>query len=165
MKWLILTLTLALLHLNAGSLNLIKITYSERDKKFIDNNKKGKLVAALFWQESRFNSKARGVKNDLGILQITPGFVAYLNKLYGYKKYKHSDSFDEVKSLEMFWIFQNLYNPEFDKEKAARYWNGGLHGAKKTTDKYWKEVQFKYNLLSDNINYEVFVFEPKLPIR
>jgi hypothetical protein len=136
-------------------------------KKLIGNQRKGKVIAALFWQESKFTSSAKGISNDWGILQITPGFVNNLNIKLGYHKYKHSDAMNTYKSLQMFWDFQRIYNPGFvennipsreDIEKVARSWNGGQKFSRVKTDKYWEGISEKIAKLEKiEGEYEAFV--------
>jgi hypothetical protein len=69
--------------------------------------------------------------NAVGILQIYPIMVKDVNRILGYEKYQMSDRQSEKMSIEMFWIYQNRYNPSHDFEKMCRIWSGGPKGMKK----------------------------------
>ena len=85
------------------------------------------LQLAIIITESRCNPQAVGKTNDKGILQITPIYVKEANRLSG-REYSHEDAFDIQKSLEMFEIIQNKYNPEHDVNKAIKLHNPGSNG-------------------------------------
>ena len=65
------------------------------------------------------------------------------------KHFTLQDRLNPDKSEQMFWIYQNFYNPKLnwetitmsDMEIIARKWNGGPNGHKKgATKHYWKKV-------------------------
>ena len=64
-----------------------------------------------------------GKTNDVGILQITPIYVKDVNRILGEKRYTLSCRTDKRKSLEMFEILQNHYNPDKDIDKAIKLHN------------------------------------------
>ena len=101
---------------------------------------KNDIITTIIKIESRGNINAFNKKEDAcGILQIRPVMVREVNRISG-KSYKLNDRWCWEKSIEMFIIFQNKYNPEWNEEKAARIWNGGQRGMrKKSTDKYYKK--------------------------
>ena len=76
-----------------------------------------KLIMAICWTESRFNPDAVGNNQDSGIMQITPIFVAEVNRLYG-TSYTIADAFDIDKSLAMFRAIQEAHNPSMDIDTA-----------------------------------------------
>ena len=82
------------------------------------------LQLAIIMTESKGNPDARGTSNDLGVLQITPIFVKEANRIAG-TDYTHEDAFDIAKSLEMFSIIQDHYNPGHSTEKAIHLHNPG----------------------------------------
>ena len=90
-------------------------------------------------------------ENAAGLLQIRPIMVKEVNQILGYKKYSLKDRWSKQKSIEMFIIYQNFINPEYDEELAARYWNGGRSGdVKQTTDRY-VDLYYKYKeVIYDN---------------
>ena len=111
------------------------------------------LYSSIVWVESKGNATARSKDGSLGIVQILPVMVKEVNricKMKGYDKtFTLQDRLNPEKSEEMFWIFQNFYNPNIDWETItmsdmeiiARKWNGGPNGHKKRATKhYWKKV-------------------------
>lgn len=88
------------------------------------------LKMAIIKTESEFNPKAEGSSRDKGIFQITHIYVEDVNRIVHLKKldkgpYTHLDAFDVEKSLEMFDIMQDYYNPEHSLEKAIYLHNPG----------------------------------------
>jgi hypothetical protein len=81
------------------------------------------FIQALIYVESRGNSKAVGKGDCVGILQITPIYVKECNRLLKTEKYTNENRFDSLKSLEMFGIIQNYYNPNKDIDRAIYYHN------------------------------------------
>lgn len=82
------------------------------------------LTLAIAITESKCNPSATGKTNDGGLLQITPVYVREANRLAG-TDYTHEDSYDIGKSLAMFRIIQDHYNPERSVDKAIRLHNPG----------------------------------------
>jgi len=85
------------------------------------------LQLALILTESKGDATAVGKNNDYGILQITPIFVAEANRISG-MAYTHEDAFDIDKSLQMFSIVHDYYNPDHDIAKAIKVHNPGSSG-------------------------------------
>lgn len=83
------------------------------------------FIEALIEVESENNPQAVGSKDDVGILQITPIYVADVNRILGEEAYFLEDRTDPGKSLEMFEIMQNHYNPKLDINKAIKLHNPG----------------------------------------
>lgn len=77
---------------------------------------------AIAMTESRFNPDALGKASDSGLLQLTPIYVAEVNRISG-ADYILDDAFDIGKSLEMFDRMQAHYNPERDIDTAIYYHN------------------------------------------
>ena len=102
------------------------------------------FVSALIWVESKGNKNAKGSHNDGGILQIRPIYVRECNRLLGFEKYTLDDRFDSLKSIEMFTIIQNHYNPEKDIEKAIYYHN------KNAPESYKKKIMSRMELIKNN---------------
>ena len=103
---------------------------------------KNNLIDAIIYVESRGDVNAYNAKeNAVGCLQIRPIMLREVNRLLGYNKYKLTDRWNKVKSIEMFNVIkQNTTNPT--NEKLARNWNGGWNGYKKqSTLKYWHKVK------------------------
>lgn len=85
------------------------------------------FTQAIAWQESRWIDNAVGSANDLGYLQITPIYVKEVNRLLAKRKsdvrYSLEDRLDRQKSIEMFNIMQDHYNPKHDKALAIALHN------------------------------------------
>jgi len=111
------------------------------------------LYSSIVWVESKGNATARSKDGSLGIAQILPVMVKEVNricKIKGINKtFTLQDRLNPEKSEQMFWIFQNFYNPNInwetitmsEMEIIARKWNGGPNGHKKgATKHYWRKV-------------------------
>lgn len=81
------------------------------------------LQLAIAMTESEFKPNAIGNTKDYGIYQITPIYVAEVNRLLGQQEYTHDQAFDITKSVEMFNILQSYKNPNQDLELAIYYHN------------------------------------------
>lgn len=81
------------------------------------------LVSALIQVESGGDSLAVGKTNDLGALQLTPIYVADVNRILKEERYTLEDRRSLVKSKEMFEIIQGHYNPERDIDVAIHLHN------------------------------------------
>ena len=92
-------------------------------------NRKLRILRAIWWIEHpRTKEQALAAKKreqSVGLLQIRPIMVATVNQIVGYNKYYLQDRVNSVKSVEMFMIYQNYYNPRWDEKKAALLWNMG----------------------------------------
>lgn len=82
------------------------------------------FTRALIWVESKGKGDAIGKNDDVGVLQITPILVEDCNRIVGYEKYYLVDRLDSLKSVEMFNIIQDHYNPQHDYHLALKIWNG-----------------------------------------
>ena len=83
-----------------------------------------KLTLAIALTESRFNSDAVGNNGDSGLLQIREVYVQEVNRLYG-THYTIDDAFDVDKTLEIFRLMQDYYNPSKDIMEGIRHHNKG----------------------------------------
>lgn len=102
-----------------------------------------KVINAIIHVESRGDVNAvSGL--SVGPMQITPILVEECNQILSEKKskvrYTLADRKDVKKSMEMFLLFQEKYNPENDVERAIRSWNGGPRYKLKATNSYYKKV-------------------------
>lgn len=104
------------------------------------------LIRAISTVESTNNEKAVSGQHA-GILQISPGLVNDCNRICKNKKFKMSDRFSKEKSIEMFNIYQNFYNPTHNIEKAIRIWNGGPGYTNGSTNRYYRKVMRVFNEL------------------
>lgn len=115
--------------------------FSYTSKAVIVDGRWKDVVKAIAHVESKNKKKAISkCGNYAGFLQISKVVVDDCNRIIGRKKYKYNHRFDKTKSIEMFYIIQNYYNPDSDVEKAIRLWNGGPKFSKKKTERYFKSV-------------------------
>lgn len=101
------------------------------------------FIEALIQVESENNPQAVGSKDDVGILQITPIYVADVNRILGEEAYFLEDRTDRKKSLEMFRILQNHYNPKLDINKAIK-----LHNPR-ASSRYKAKILCKINKIKE----------------
>ena len=64
----------------------------------------------------------------VGVLQEWPCMVEECNRILGYNKFTLTDRLIPAKAIQMFWIYQNFYNPTHDFETMARSWCAGPSG-------------------------------------
>lgn len=64
----------------------------------------------------------------IGPMHIWEITVDDVNRILGYEKYSYNDRLNESKSIEMFHVYQDYWNPEHDIEIALRIWNSGPKG-------------------------------------
>lgn len=81
------------------------------------------LVSALIQVESGGDTLAVGKTNDVGALQLTPIYVADVNRILGEERYTLEDRRSLKKTLEMFEVYQGHYNPERDIDLAIHLHN------------------------------------------
>lgn len=93
------------------------------------------LQLAIIYTESRFDPDALGSSQDAGLYQMTPVYVAEVNRVAG-TDYAHEDAFDPDKAVAMFAAMQQHYNPERDIETAIRYHNRGAAYRRAVLDNY-----------------------------
>lgn len=99
------------------------------------------FIDALIWQESRGNDTIVGKYDDansVGCLQITPIYVYEVNRILGDDIYTLEDRLSQDKSIEMFNIIQNYYNPDLDLQRAIEIHNPGA------SIDYYGEIVNKY---------------------
>lgn len=126
-----LTLILLLFTLNSYSQDLSRYTPQQ-------------VLDAIIEVESTTgkNTYNRNEPEAVGILQQYPIYVQDVNRIIGQDLYKLSDRNDPVKAKQMFWIYQQFYNPTFDREKIIRIHCGGPDGWKQDcTLKYFELVK------------------------
>jgi hypothetical protein len=117
------------------------------------------LYSSIVWVESKGNANAKSKDGSVGIIQIKPVMVKEVNRICKIKgidkRFTLADRKNPSKSAEMFWIYQEFYNPDInrdslskkDMEIMARKWNGGPEGhRKKATTKYWRKVSKRVNI-------------------
>ena len=84
---------------------------------------------------------------NVGYLQISKILVRECNRILGKETYTYDDRYDKQKSIEMFIIYQERYNPEGNIEKAIRLWNSGdvnCMKRKAATNGYYNRVMRKF---------------------
>lgn len=106
-----------------------------------------RLIRAIIQVESGGNPRTIG-GNSAGILQITPVCLKDCNSILQQKKinkrYTMNDRFNVEKSIEMFKLYQEKYNPGNNIEKAIRLWNGGPGYSVRGTEAYFQRVMKYY---------------------
>lgn len=106
-----------------------------------------RLVTAIATVESQLNEKAVS-KDCVGYLQIRPIVVKECNNILKQRKVKKrytlNDRKNKQKSIEMFYIIQEKFNPSNNIEKALWIWNAGPY-SKKRPSKYIEKVMKEYN--------------------
>lgn len=108
-----------------------------------------RLITAVATVESKLNEKA--VSGDcVGYLQIRPVLVKECNNILKKKKsskrYSLKDRYNKEKSIEMFYLIQENFNPSYNIERALWIWNAGAN-AKKRPTAYINKVMKVYNKL------------------
>lgn len=98
-----------------------------------------RFTNALILVESEGDSLAVGSKNDVGVLQITPILIKDANRILGYDAYTLEDRKSRIKSIEIFNVIQDHYNPTHDLHLALKIWNS------KAPIKYHYDVLNHYN--------------------
>ena len=106
-----------------------------------------RLITAIATVESELNEKA--VSGDcVGYLQIRPLLVKECNNILkkknSKKHYSLSDRFSKKKSIEMFYLIQEKFNPSHNVERALWVWNAGPYSKKRPT-KYINKVMKAYH--------------------
>lgn len=102
------------------------------------------VINAIAKVESNHNPKARnGI--HVGLLQISPACLRDCNSILRKRgdtiQFKLSDRYDPEKSKQMFILYQEKYNPNFDIDKAIRIWNGGPGYSISKTNRYLAAVK------------------------
>jgi hypothetical protein len=128
----------------APGLKTVYISMPEPEVKIYTDIEK--LQAIIYVEttegENRYNPNE---PEAVGLLQIWPIMIDDVNRILGYQKYQLSDRLSDKKSIEIFWIFQNHYNPSHNFEAMARTWNSGPDGMRETNSLNYYELA-KYQL-------------------
>lgn len=82
------------------------------------------FVMALVEVECERNPNAKSNKNAIGPFQITEVYVAEINRLYN-TNFIFEDAWDLNKSIKMFELMNDYYNPNRDIDKAIQIHNPG----------------------------------------
>lgn len=102
------------------------------------------FTQALIWVESKGDSKAVGKLDDIGVLQIRPIIVEDCNRILEMEVFTLEDRLDSLKSVEMFNIIQDHYNPQHDFHWALKLWNSGAPLS------YHRKVMDKFNEIKES---------------
>ena len=100
---------------------VVLYTPTENDKAKEDSW--NDFISALVWVESKGDCNAIGSKDDMGVLQIRTPIVDDCNRILGYNRFTYEDRLDSLKSVQMFNVIQDHYNPSHDKHFALKIWN------------------------------------------
>ena len=105
-----------------------------------------RLITAIATVESELNEKA--VSGDcVGYLQIRPLLIKECNNILkkknSKKRYSLSDRFSKKKSIAMFYLIQEKFNPSHSIERALWVWNAGPYAKKRPTE-YINKVMKEY---------------------
>lgn len=108
--------------------NSLLIFRDEPIKKYYSSQ--DHLQAIIFIESGNKGAGAYNRNEPLavGLLCEWPVIVTDCNRILGYEKYSLNDRLIPRKAIEMFWIYQNHYNPTLDFEKMCRIWCAGPNG-------------------------------------
>lgn len=104
----------------------------------------GIFVEALINVESGGNEMALNKSGAAGILQLMPIYVKEANRLLGDDIYTLNCRFDYRKSISMFYVIQNKYNPNRNIDIAIK-----LHNPT-AGEWYSKRIYKEMEILSNN---------------
>ena len=119
-------------HVYNNSLGAYNFSIYNKEKEIQQDEWKD-LINAIAFVESTNNPKAKNGQS-VGLLQITPIYVAECNRILGEERYTLADREDSVKSIEMFNVYNDYYNESKDLEKAIK-----LHNPK-ASNKYRNKI-------------------------
>jgi len=106
------------------------------------------LVAHQIWESHEDSLAYNLIEDAVGIMQITPITVCDVNRIlkrHGIsKRYYLSDRWSVKKSVEMWYIIQQEYNPSYELTIASRVWNSGTVKDLKSTRAYCDSVKVIY---------------------
>ena len=119
-----------------------QITYViKNDTINADSIKWNNLINAIIDVESEGKSNAINMSSGAtGVIQLMPIAIKDCNRIVGKKKYKLNDRLSKERSIEIFNILQDHYNPEHNIHKAIKIQNpnGGHEYEKKVINKLKK---------------------------
>lgn len=85
------------------------------------------MLNSFMWVESNYDTDTVNSLGYGGILQIGSEMIAECNRILKLKgsplKYVLADRLDSTKSVEMWYLIQGYWNPDYDLTKAAKIWN------------------------------------------
>lgn len=129
---------------------------NDKNKALIDHYKN--LLGAMLFKESSYGKCTVGDNgNAIGVLQLHKTMIDEANRILGYEKYTYDDRASIEKSIEVFLIYQEYWNPTRNIETAARIWNAGPDAmtSNQALD-YWTSIQYymenpQNDLLADTL--------------
>lgn len=98
------------------------------------------LINAIAFVESTNNPKAKNGQS-VGLLQITPIYVAECNRILGEERYTLADREDSLKSIEMFKIYTQYHADVQNIEKTIHVHNP--RGGQKYINKVLNQMSVK----------------------
>ena len=119
-----------------------QITYViKNDTINTDSIKWNNLINAIIDVESEGKSDAINMSSGAtGVIQLMPIAIKDCNRIVGKKKYKLNDRYSKDRSIEIFNILQDHYNPQHNIHKAIKIQNpnGGHEYENKVINKLKK---------------------------
>jgi len=102
------------------------------------------ILLAFVKVESNFDKYAENpITKARGILQITQVMIDEANRIVGWQKYTWDDAWSPEKSIEIWYLVQNYFNPEYGIQKAAQIWFGvGVQYDGLTWERYYAMLKF-----------------------
>lgn len=101
-----------------------QVTKPTKAHKATTSGKWARTLESLVLVESGGDPTARNTATDaVGILQIRPMYVNEVNRIVGKQRYTLADRYSVKKSIEMFQIIQEYYNPQHSVERAIQLHN------------------------------------------
>ena len=108
-------------HVYNNSLGAYNFSIYNKEKE-IQQDEWQELINAIAFVESTNNPKAKNGQS-VGLLQITPIYVAECNRILGEERYTLRDREDSVKSIEMFKIYTQYHSNVQNIEKTIHVHN------------------------------------------
>ena len=104
------------------------------------------LLQAHIYKESRNDPDAYNETEEAaGILQIRPIMIREVNRILTLQKSKIrftlADRYDPKKSVQVWYIVQDYWNPDYNPRIASRMWNGGTPRYKKQSEEYYNQIK------------------------
>jgi hypothetical protein len=98
-----------------------------------------KMLYSFMKVESNFDTDTINRLGYGGILQIGTEMIAEANRIcrirHISKSFTLTDRLDSIKSVQVWYIVQNYWNPSYTLEKASKIWNP------KASNKYYKKLK------------------------
>jgi hypothetical protein len=111
---------------------LIIILFTKVSKSQTFNKDSDILIKAIAMVESKNGKIMIGEDTTcVGLLQIKRELVDEVNRIIKikhlkYKYFKYNDRLNNTKSIEMYYIYQQFWNPNYEFKRACNIWCSGL---------------------------------------